>query len=97
MPAFEQLRYSLQQVGVHPTGGAELAEAAAQNYRAPRRQGVTIRTEFNCLIATFCLREGHTLLHGDRDFAPLEEHLRLMVLRDSPTHLRNSLPIHKPD
>ena len=79
--SFEQLRYSLQQVGVHPTGGVELAEAAARNYRALRRKGVTIRTTIDCLIATFCLREGHTLLHSDRDFTPFEQHLGLKVMR----------------
>ena len=33
-----------------------------------RAQGRTVRKTVDCLIATFCLREGHTLLHCDRDF-----------------------------
>ena len=78
---FEKLRYSLLELGVHATGGAELAEAAARNYRTLRRRGLTIRTTIDCLIATFCLLGDHTLLHDDRDFVPFEEHFGLKVLR----------------
>ena len=77
----QRWRHALLVVGVHTTGGIELAEAAAENYRALRRKGSTIRNTIDCLIATFCLREGHTLLHNDRDFVPFEQHLGLSVLR----------------
>ena len=32
------------------------------------------------IIATFCIRYGHALLHGDRDFEPMTEHLGLRTL-----------------
>jgi predicted nucleic acid-binding protein len=32
------------------------------------------------LIATFCLRHGHSLLHRDRDFDTFEEILGLAVI-----------------
>jgi predicted nucleic acid-binding protein len=33
------------------------------------------------LIATFCLRNGHSLLHNDRDYGPFEQVLGLTVIR----------------
>ena len=65
---------------VFNTGGVELAKAAAQNYRALRRRGYTVRKTIDCLVATFCLREGHSLLHRDRDFDPFERFLNLSVI-----------------
>ena len=62
------------------SGGAELAVAAAANYRALRAKGLTVRKTVDCLIATFCIREGHRLLHSDRDFDPFEERLGLQVI-----------------
>jgi predicted nucleic acid-binding protein len=74
------VRQELLQLQVHATGGLELALAAADNYRSLRRRGITRRTTIDCLIATFCIREGHTLLHRDRDFDAFEEYLGLKVI-----------------
>ena len=68
---------------VFNTGGLELAKAAAQNYRALRGRGYTVRKTIDCVIATFCLREGHSLLHSDRDFDPFERFLNLSVIHPS--------------
>jgi predicted nucleic acid-binding protein len=70
----------LQGFEIFETGGLELAAAAAGNYRALRAHGRTVRKTIDCLIATFCLREGHTLLHRDRDFDPFEQLLGLAVV-----------------
>jgi len=70
----------LRTFAVFNTGGVELAEAAARNYRVLRSRGRTVRTTIDCLIATFCLTEGHSLLHGDRDFDAFEEQLGLRVV-----------------
>jgi predicted nucleic acid-binding protein len=58
-------------------GGADLAVAAARNYRRLRRLGVTPRSATDVLIATFCIEERHELLHSDRDFEPFARHLGL--------------------
>lgn len=65
---------------VFNTGGANLALAAAANYRALRRRGRTGRGTIDCLIATFCLVNGHALLHDDRDYDAFEEELGLAVV-----------------
>ena len=62
------------------TGGVDLAREAARNYRTLRRRGRTVRKTIDCLIATFCIREGHSLLHRDPDFDPFEKFLELSVV-----------------
>ena len=57
----------------------ELAVKAAANYRFLRRRGITIRKTIDLLIGTFCIERGHTLLHSDRDFAPMESLLGLQT------------------
>ncbi len=74
------VRDRLLLLSVFPTGGTELALAASDNYRRLRNRGFTIRKTIDCWIATFCLREDHTLLHRDRDFDPFERFLGLRVI-----------------
>ena len=54
-----------------------LAPRAASNYRRLRAQGVTIRKTADVIIGTWCIENGHALLHDDRDFIPMEAHLGL--------------------
>lgn len=65
---------------VMPMGGIELAVASAHNYRTLRAHGRTVRKTIDCWIATFCLINGHSLLHNDRDFDAFEEILGLQVI-----------------
>jgi predicted nucleic acid-binding protein len=74
---FERARDALERLPYADMLGRELALASAQNYRLLRQRGVTIRKTIDVMIATCCIRHGHVLLHGDRDFAPLSEHLGL--------------------
>ena len=60
--------------------GADLAREAARNYRTLRTRRHTVRKTIDCLIATFCIREQHSLLHNDRDFDPFERLLGLSVI-----------------
>ncbi|MFZ0890366.1 MAG: PIN domain nuclease [Candidatus Binataceae bacterium] len=64
-----------------PMVGREIAIAAARNHRALRARGVTVRKTIDTIIATFCITEGHDLLHCDRDFDPFQRHLGLRVVR----------------
>ncbi|MGH9410651.1 MAG: type II toxin-antitoxin system VapC family toxin [Vicinamibacterales bacterium] len=70
----------LRKFEVFETGGIALAREAARNYRMLRKRGHTVRKTIDCLIATFCLREGHSLLHRDRDFDAFENVLELSVV-----------------
>jgi len=75
---FALARDLLTMLDVVPLGGAELAIAAAANYRLLRAQGITIRKTIDTLIATYCIRENRPLLFSDRDFEPFVEHLGLV-------------------
>jgi predicted nucleic acid-binding protein len=70
----------LRKLEVFETGGVELATEAARNYRVLRARGHTVRKTIDCLIATFCIRGRHSLLHRDRDFDPFESYLDLSVI-----------------
>ncbi len=70
----------LLKLEVFESGGVALAVQAARNYRTLRSRGRTVRKTIDVLIATFCLREQHSLLHRDRDFDPFEELLGLSVI-----------------
>jgi hypothetical protein len=56
----------LLKLEVFETGGLDLAREAARNYRMLRGRGHTVRKTIDCLIATFCIREQHSLLHRSR-------------------------------
>jgi predicted nucleic acid-binding protein len=56
-----------------------LAAKAAKNYRVLRRLGITVRKTPDLVIGTFCIERGHALLHNDRDFDPMVEHLGLRL------------------
>jgi predicted nucleic acid-binding protein len=78
--AFQGVLRELRKFEMFPTGGEEQALAAARNFRNLRRRGFTVRKTIDCWIATYCLREGHSLLHRDRDFDPFEQILGLAVV-----------------
>jgi predicted nucleic acid-binding protein len=74
---FERARRALDQLSYADMLGRELALASAHSYRLLRQRGITIRKTIDVMIATFCIRNGHVLLHADRDFDPMAEHLGL--------------------
>jgi predicted nucleic acid-binding protein len=77
---FGWVRTELQRFKLFETGGEALVVEAARNYRTLRDQGLTVRKTIDCLIATFCMANGHALLHRDRDFDAFEKILGLAVI-----------------
>ena len=65
---------------IYDTGGEDLAVATARNLRMLRQRGRTVRKTIDGLIATFCLRQGFSLLHCDRDYNHFEVVLGLSVI-----------------
>ena len=49
-------------------GGLDNALLAAAHYSALRAQGYTVRSPIDVLLASYCIRHGHMLLHRDADF-----------------------------
>ncbi len=61
--------------------GSEVFLEAVDLYRAARRQGLTVRSGVDCLIAACALRHSLPLAHLDRDFEALARVAPLEVLR----------------
>ena len=54
-------------------------EEAAAIHRHCRRNGITVRSLVDCVIAAVALREDHEVLHADRDFAAIASVLPLRI------------------
>lgn len=61
------------------TGGLEVWENAARIYRVCRREGVTLRSQLDCLIAAVAIREDLPVLHADRDYDLIAQHTPLRI------------------
>ncbi|MBK6713763.1 MAG: PIN domain nuclease [Burkholderiales bacterium] len=72
---FDQVRELLGTLTFVTLGGPAVAAAAAENFRALRAKGITVRKTIDTVIATRCIVDGLELLHADRDFDPFETHL----------------------
>jgi predicted nucleic acid-binding protein len=68
----------LRRFDIAPMVGDTNAVAAARNFRALRRHGITIRKTIDMLIGTWCTEHRVPLLHNDRDFRPMVRHLGLI-------------------
>jgi predicted nucleic acid-binding protein len=80
-PDFHRARRELDILQCVAIGGRAIAIEAAENFRALKRRGVSVRKTIDALIATFCIVHDHELLHCDRDFDPFERHLGLRVMK----------------
>jgi len=57
--------------------GVDMAIQSAENFRALRKRGITIRKTVDVIIATFCISKRLPLLFRDKDFQPFVEYLGL--------------------
>ncbi|AFI85531.1 type II toxin-antitoxin system VapC family toxin [Methylophaga nitratireducenticrescens] len=64
--------------------GKGMPEKCAENYRALRKKGITIRKTTDVIIASFCIEQRIPLLFLDRDFIPFVEHLGLRSVLPYP-------------
>ena len=77
--AAARIERGLRRFEVVPLLDADLAPRTARNYRRLRDMGITIRKTNDVIIGTFCIERGCSLLHDDRDFVAMEEHLGLVA------------------
>ncbi len=78
---FSKAKKLLDSLILKPMLGKEMAIKSAENHRSLRKKGVTVRKTIDVIIATFCIANGLALLHDDRDFKPMEKHLKLRVVK----------------
>lgn len=74
---YRKTKQSLLTLDQYEMFGKEMAEKCADNYRALRKKGITIRKTADVIIATFCIEQQMPLLFLDRDFIPFVGHLGL--------------------
>ena len=75
---YERARQLLGTLDRYELLGYQLAARGADNYRALRRKGITVRRTADLIIATFCIEHRIPLLFRDRDFTPFVSGLGLM-------------------
>jgi predicted nucleic acid-binding protein len=76
-----QARDLMLSMDVEATSDVQLCLQAAQHYRDLRKNGVTVRSGIDVLVATFCIEREYLLLHRDRDFDAFEALRGLRGLR----------------
>jgi predicted nucleic acid-binding protein len=74
----QEVETLLRRFAIVPMAGDAIAIAAARNFRALRRRGITIRKTIDLLIGTWCIENRTPLLHNDGDFLPMARHLGLI-------------------
>jgi len=74
---YRAARRMLAQLVTYDLLGAGQAVKTADNDRALRKRGITIRKTADAIIATFCIERDLQLLYSDRDFDPFVRHLGL--------------------
>ena len=57
--------------------GRDMAIRSAENFRALRKKGITIRKTADVIIASFCIKQKLPLLFSDKDFKPFVKYLGL--------------------
>ncbi len=74
---YSRAKTTLESLDQFEMFGHRMALKCAENYRALRRKGKTIRKTTDVIIATFCIENQLPLLFSDRDFIPFVENLGL--------------------
>lgn len=77
---YQKTRDRLSTLDQYEMFGHNMVEKCAVNYRALRKQGITIRSTIDVIIATFCIENDLPLLFKDRDFMPFADCLGLSIV-----------------
>ena len=83
-PEFTRLRRDLSFFRLLHPMSEETYVRAATLYRKGRKQGVTIRSLVDCLIAAIAMEYGATILHRDRDYERISEYAPLKTIPGKP-------------
>ncbi|MFQ5586826.1 MAG: PIN domain nuclease [Thermodesulfobacteriota bacterium] len=77
---FSKAKEALSILPFCQVGGYEVALLSARNYRKLRKRGITVRKTIDVIIGSYCILKKLPLLHDDRDFEPMVEHLSLKAI-----------------
>ena len=74
---YKVARKLFEDVTIFEMLGTHMAIKSADNFRALRKKGITVRKTADVVIATFCIEQKLPLLFSDKDFSPFVKHLGL--------------------
>ena len=77
---FEDIKNILQNFKILKFNIMDLTNTAIEIYRKMRKAGITIRKSNDCLIAAYAVLGDLYLLHKDRDFEVMENHINIKML-----------------
>lgn len=77
---YNTARVLFEDVTIFEMLGTKMALKSADNFRALRKKGVTVRKTADVIIASFCIEQKLPLLFSDKDFKPFVEHLGLVAV-----------------
>jgi len=75
---YKTARALFEDVSIFEMLGTEMALKSADNFRALRKKGITVRKTADVIIASFCIEQKLPLLFSDKDFKPFVKHLGLV-------------------
>ena len=75
---YETAKALFDELTVFEMLGKYMAIKSADNFRALRKRGITIRKTADVIIASFCIEKKFPLLFSDKDFAPFVQYLGLV-------------------
>ncbi len=74
---YKAARKVFEDVTIFDMLGSQRVIKSAENFRALRKKGITVRKTADVIIATFCIEQKIPLLFSERDFKPFVKHLGL--------------------
>ncbi|MDB2384576.1 PIN domain nuclease [Endozoicomonas sp.] len=74
---FRQVKNKLSLLDEYTLFSPSMVIKCANNFRALRKKGITVRKTNDVIIASFCIEQKMALLYTDRDFNPFSDHLGL--------------------
>ena len=75
---YKTARKLFEELTIFEMLGPSMAIKSADNFRALRKKGITIRKTADVIIATFCIEQKLPLLFSDKDFKPFVKNLGLL-------------------
>jgi len=76
---FTEIKSILQNVTMINTPIMTVSDHAIDLYRSLRKEGITIRKPYDCLIASYAILEDIYLFHNDADFRQMENKSKLKI------------------
>jgi len=76
---FTEIKSIFKNVTMINTPIMTVTDYAIDLYRSLRKNGITIRKPYDCLIASYAILENIYLLHNDSDFRQMENNSKLKI------------------